>query len=102
MEKVAGVELSRIWDKIKVRKRIEIVKQVAAITRRLAGQHFTSYGSMYYCQDIEHLKECVIDEEFVVGPTTARSWFDNRRSQVDTDRGPCKCLQSISSLSLPY
>lgn len=89
MEKASGVELSRVWETMPGRNKVRIVKQLASITSRLANTHFGQFGSIYRRGDVSSLQGTGKDEDFVIGPTTARSWFDNRRGQINIGRGPC-------------
>ena len=93
MQKAPGIELDRVWDNLKGREKLSIVKQVASITCRLAQHQFPCYGALYRRQDISCEKQ-VIDDEFAVGPTVGRAWFDDRRGNVDVPRGPCMSLLS--------
>ncbi|OOF98897.1 hypothetical protein ASPCADRAFT_513042 [Aspergillus carbonarius ITEM 5010] len=88
MEKARGIELSRMWEGLRARDKLVIVKQVGAFTSRLAGARFSSYGSLYLHRDVLVTERIKIDDTFAVGPTTRRAWFDDRRSEVDVHRGP--------------
>lgn len=91
MEKARGIELGRVWDDLKPSDKLAIVKQVAHITCNLAQFRFPHYGALYRRDDIELFESKAIDNEFVVGPTVNRAWFDNGRGEVDVYRGPCMC-----------
>ncbi|KAJ5932236.1 kinase-like domain-containing protein [Penicillium verrucosum] len=88
MEKARGIELGRVWDDLKPSDKLAIVKQVAHITCNLAQFRFPHYGALYRRDDIELFESKAIDNEFVVGPTVNRAWFDNGRGEVDVYRGP--------------
>lgn len=90
MEKVRGVGLGRVWEGLKGREKLSIVRQIASITSKLARARFPGYGSLYLCQDVEGDESIRIDDTFAIGPTTGRPWFDDRRCEVDVHRGPCK------------
>jgi hypothetical protein len=90
MEKCPGIELGRVWDALSGRQKADIAKQLATFTARLYNAHFPYYGSLYYSKDIESIKGTEVDDTFIVGPTTSRAWFDDRRGELDIDRGPCK------------
>ena len=92
MEKARGIELSRMWEGLRARDKLVIVKQVGAFTSRLAGARFSSYGSLYLHRDVLVTERIKIDDTFAVGPTTRRAWFDDRRSEVDVHRGPCTLI----------
>lgn len=91
MEKAPGIELGRVWDDLKAREKLAIVKQVASITCNLARFQFPCYGALYRRQDISFESQ-VIDDDFAVGPTVGRAWLDDRRGDVDVPRGPCMFL----------
>lgn len=92
MEKAQGIELGHIWETLKPRDKLSIVKQIGSITSKLSRAGFSSYGSLYRRQDISASESIKIDDKYVMGPTTGRTWFDDRRSEVDVHRGPCKLL----------
>lgn len=100
MEKMPGIELEKVWDDLPGRQKYEIVKQLVGIERKLATTMFTSFGSLYYTQDVpgadSYGRLCVTDDgssmqcsRFAVGPSTSRMFFDDGRANVDVDRGPC-------------
>ncbi|OQD75577.1 hypothetical protein PENDEC_c006G05661 [Penicillium decumbens] len=45
-------------------------------------------------QDISFVNQ-VIDDDFAVGPTVGRTWFDDRRGDVDVPRGPWNSAESV-------
>ncbi|KAJ9297731.1 hypothetical protein DTO217A2_8554 [Paecilomyces variotii] len=94
MEKAPGIELGRIWDDLKAREKLAIVKQVASITCNLARFQFPCYGALYRRQDISFESQ-VIDDDFAVGPTVGRAWFDDRRGDVDVPRGPWNSAECV-------
>lgn len=98
MEKAQGIELGRLWDKMTGRQKAGLVKQLANITAKLSRTHFPACGSLYYQRDISNLNcsESAIvptDDDFAIGPITTRSWFDDRRGEIDMYRGPCAYIQ---------
>ena len=90
MEKCPGIELGRVWDDLLEKQQFEIVRQIATYTARLSKTHFPAYGSLYYSKDVRDIDSKPIDECFSIGPTTSRSWFEDRRAEVEVPRGPCK------------
>lgn len=102
MEKAPGLELGQIWDKLKAREKLAIVKQIASINSSLAQSRFPCYGALYRRHDIGLSESMAIDNEFAIGPTVSRAWFDDRRGEVDTPRGPCMSMSCLSSaISFP-
>ena len=90
MEKCPGVELGRVWNRLAGKEKIEIVEQVAAFTARLASTRFPYYGSLHYSGDLLNFEGMQVDDMFSVGLTTSRTWFDDKRGNIDVNRGPCK------------
>jgi hypothetical protein len=89
MEKCGGIELGHVWDELIGKEKAEIVRQLATYSARLSKTKFLYYGSLYYSRDIPDIKGTEVDDTFSVGPTTSRDWVDDRRGEVDVDRGPC-------------
>jgi hypothetical protein len=92
MEKYSGIELGRVWGNLLGKQKMEIVKQLATFTAQLSHAKFPYYGSLYYSKDIPNVSGTQIDSRFSVGPTTSRTWFDDKRGEVDVICGPCKPL----------
>ncbi|PYI05373.1 hypothetical protein BO78DRAFT_430530 [Aspergillus sclerotiicarbonarius CBS 121057] len=95
VEKAQGIELGRVWESLKARDKLAIVKQIGTITSTLARARFPSSGSLYFCQDVSESESIKIDNTFAVGPTTGRAWFDDRRGDVDIHRGPWTSTKSF-------
>jgi hypothetical protein len=90
MEKCPGMELGRLWDDLSAKQRIDIVRQLATFSARLSKARFAYYGSLYDAKDIPDAISTKVDDTFSVGATTSRTWFNDRRGEVDINRGPCK------------
>ncbi|KAL4912637.1 hypothetical protein BDW62DRAFT_214836 [Aspergillus aurantiobrunneus] len=88
MKEARGVELVRIWGDLKAREKASILNRIAAITCSLARSRFPCHGALYRKQDVSPTESVAVDDEFVVGPTVGRAWFDDRRGEVDIPRGP--------------
>ena len=101
MEEVPGVELEQVWPNMSIRDRFAVVKSIAGFQKAWTSIAFTKYGSLYFSRDLKdthgsqplyidanghHVK----NENFAVGPSTARENFDNGRAAISFDRGPCK------------
>lgn len=78
-----------MWDDLEPRQKSAIVNKVAGITGKMSTAIFPYYGSLYYKRDLREAERLTIDDEFAIGPTTARRWFDDRRDEVVVNRGPC-------------
>lgn len=102
MEKVPGIELETVWDKLDIGERFQILQKVADYQQACSSTLFRGYGSLYYSKDLPgspdkadalYEKEdgsAVVDERFAIGPSNAREFFDDGRGGVEGDRGPCK------------
>ncbi|KAL4911208.1 hypothetical protein BDW74DRAFT_164780 [Aspergillus multicolor] len=84
MEKAPGVELARVWDRLKGREKVAIVKQVAAITGKLANARFPAHSALYNRADVAALESIPVNEDYAIGPTVGRAWFDDRRGEFNT------------------
>ena len=99
MEKSQGIEIGGVWDAMKGSEKCKVLEQVVAFEKSFATAKFPLYGSLYYKQDIArhcpnlsivcHTSD-VFPPRFAIGPSTARSFFDEGRCSVETDRGPCE------------
>jgi hypothetical protein len=89
MERAPRVELGQMWEGLKGRDKLSIVKRIAAITCTLARSQFPCHGALYRRQDVTLSESIILDDEFSIGPTIGRAWFDNRRGEIDVPRGPC-------------
>jgi hypothetical protein len=108
MEKAAGVPLSEIWSTMQLPQKLKILLAMTTLLKRCAGVTFSHYGSLYYATDVRPPADChyvkngevVQGSEYVVGPTTARDWFDAGRSSLNAQRGPCTCRDVVVSMTL--
>lgn len=101
MERVKGVELERFLPNMKIQDRLEIVKLIAGHQKSWASVSFEQYGSLYFAEDLSERATSPLtytdadgrrmqDPRFVVGPSTGREMYDDGRSGVEFDPGPCK------------
>lgn len=97
MEKMPGVQLSTAWEGMDGRDRSRIVDQLVQYDRAFASAPFSSYGSLYYTNDISPaVSDQVLTaaggdyDGYAVGPTNHRSYFDDGRGAISLDRGPCE------------
>lgn len=99
MEKVAGVQLDKVWSNMDIKGRFEIVKAISGYQKALMSTSFARYGSLYYSSDLDDPDGCVLVKEngtgvkehrFAVGPSAGRGFLDDGRIALDFDRGPCK------------
>lgn len=101
MEKVDGLQLDKLWPKMGIKERFEVVKTIAENQKTWMSTSFTQYGSLYFASDLENSDGCVLvkkdgseakEHRFAVGPSTGREFLDDGRLALDFDRGPCKML----------
>ncbi|KAL8935081.1 MAG: hypothetical protein Q9211_004893 [Gyalolechia sp. 1 TL-2023] len=98
MDKVAGIELSQRWPKMRSDQKLRLVDAIADMERKFVSSPFPAIGSLYYEKDLndlpnqsrEHRSVSLgLDQEtFVIGPTTARNSYDYSRWEVEFDKGP--------------
>lgn len=103
MEKVDGVQLATVWEDMPVEDRFTIAKGIADYQATWTSCNFNQYGSLYYREDLDgdvpsfsyqdENSGTVADQRYAVGPSTAREYYDDGRSSVDLDRGPCKSFK---------
>lgn len=113
MEKVPGIELENLWEDITGRQKYEIVKQLVGIEKSFTATRFTSFGSLYYADDVPKVSGdetlCVNEDgteiqcsRFAIGPTNNRMFFDEGRGTVQMDRGPCMKTFQLPLKSILY
>ncbi|KAJ9310606.1 hypothetical protein DTO271D3_9128 [Paecilomyces variotii] len=100
MEKVAGIQLSKVWPTMGIKERFELVKTISGYQKDWMSTPFTQYGSLYYSSDMEYSDRCDLVTEhhrFAVGPSTGRESLDDGRIALDFDRGPWKSVEQYKS-----
>jgi hypothetical protein len=101
MEEVPGVELEPVWPEMSIQDKFAVVKSIAGFQKAWTPVAFTKYGSLYFSRDLENMHDSqllyidanghhITNENFAVGPSTAREAFDSGRAAINFDRGPCK------------
>ncbi|KAH8716907.1 kinase-like domain-containing protein [Phaeosphaeriaceae sp. PMI808] len=95
MEKCSGIELGHLWDNMTARQKVDIARQLATFSARMSKARFPYFGSLYYTRDIPDIKGTEVDNTFGVGPTTSRTWFDDKRAEVDVYRGPWTLAEDV-------
>lgn len=101
MEQCEGVELDKVWDGMSWDDRFEIVSTLAGYEKAFVSAEMPTIGSLYYAEDLacptpdqflDSKKSASDEKAFVVGPTTHRTFFDNKRDSVEVHCGPCNLL----------
>ncbi|KAL4965976.1 phosphotransferase enzyme family protein [Aspergillus stella-maris] len=109
MDKVEGVQLSQVWDTIKLPEKLQVLLALTRLQTRWLSVSFSHYGSLYYAGDTDPLpgsyyvkgKTVTRDSKFTLGPATGKDWSDAGRSTLHVERGPwfsvMQYLQAIST-----
>lgn len=98
MEKAAGVELGKVWDKISSDVKDAVVREWVDIEARLLGPISGDYGSIFYRGDIDQTlsRDILVDgtrqDRFVLGPSVSAAFWEAERLDMDIDRGPCESV----------
>ncbi|WEW57142.1 hypothetical protein PRK78_002603 [Emydomyces testavorans] len=98
MEKVKGVPLEKLWNRLDSEVKSNLVEQIAAFQRCWTLTTFVQYGGLYYKGDLpnsmsslvytNHKGKRITDDRFAVGPSVSRNNVHDERNQVESDRGP--------------
>ncbi|KAF4221630.1 hypothetical protein CNMCM6457_001781 [Aspergillus fumigatiaffinis] len=105
MERVRGRQLSEVWDAMSEAQRFGLVKSLVEIEQKLANVKFALHGSLYY-KDTYPLGRGIIDpaepeqeatSNFVIGPTTQRSFWEIEKQGLGIDRGPWETAEGYLS-----
>ncbi|KAF4237520.1 hypothetical protein CNMCM8980_002423 [Aspergillus fumigatiaffinis] len=106
MEKVAGVQLSKVWPEMGIKERFELVKTISGYQKAWMSMSFTQYGSLYYSSDTDDTDGCDLvkgdgsvtkNQGFAVGPSTGREFLDDGRMALEFDRGPWSSAEQYKS-----
>lgn len=93
-----GVELGKLWDDMSWKDRLEIVTTLVGYDKVFHSAEFPMYGSLYFAKDLHNpspsqfldgTNSTHAGENFAIGPTTNRAFFDEGRDAVEVNRGPC-------------
>lgn len=101
MEKMSGVQLSEVWESMKLVDKMQLRLNLALYQEMWLSISFRQFGGLYYKQDLEsepseeylymdQKGKRVHDSRFAIGPMTGRDWSDCGRVALRCDRGPCK------------
>ncbi|GIK02212.1 phosphotransferase enzyme [Aspergillus viridinutans] len=97
-EKATGQPLGSLWDTLPLPSRLDIVKQIVDIEKKLASITFPKHGCIYYQSDLESRHATpsfasVPDNnpglpKFAIGPLTHPKYWQGKRALMELDRGP--------------
>ncbi|EEH35874.2 phosphotransferase enzyme family protein [Paracoccidioides lutzii Pb01] len=100
MEKVHGVPLGSVWPHMEIGDRLAVVKTIVQYQKARMSVSFSHFGGLYFAQDLDGFRHqsmsynsggaTLLDERFVIGPSTGREKVDNGRRTVQFDRGPLR------------
>ncbi|KAF2732731.1 phosphotransferase enzyme family protein [Polyplosphaeria fusca] len=99
MEKIAEIELERVWPSMNIKDRLALFKTIAGFQKAWTSVSFKKFGGLYCAKDLEESASNeplyvdangidITDERFVIGLSTGRESIDNGRATIDFDRGP--------------
>ncbi|KAH5433184.1 hypothetical protein HBI32_055360 [Parastagonospora nodorum] len=94
MEEARGSQLHEVWDELPLRKKVDVIRGIVDIERKLLSVSFDMIGSLYFkdsgiegCesavvttspQDVaEHIKS-----KYSIGPITRREFWEKQRSEM--------------------
>ncbi|KAE8355458.1 phosphotransferase enzyme family protein [Aspergillus coremiiformis] len=105
MERVKGRQLSEVWDDMSEAQRFGLVKSLVDVERKLVNAKFTVHGSLYYRNTFpQGISIATLERadqgaqsEFVLGPTTQRSFWEDEKEVLEIDRGPWETAQGYFS-----
>ncbi|BCR96713.1 phosphotransferase enzyme [Aspergillus luchuensis] len=103
MEEAAGTKLDDIWDVISLEEKIEIMKDLVQLEKKMLQVPLNNYGSLYFantnirgatpvdiCADVSPELKDKINRRFVIGPVAERHYWLKERAEMALDRGPWK------------
>ncbi|EAS33804.1 phosphotransferase enzyme family protein [Coccidioides immitis RS] len=105
MERVKGRQLSEVWGAMSEAQHFGLVKSLVEIEQKLVDVKFALHGSLYYKSTCYRGRNVVdpteptneVTSDFVIGPTTQRSFWEDEKGELDIDRGPWGTAQEYLS-----
>lgn len=97
MERAKGVPLQSVWRDMGRKRRGQVVTQLIEIDAKLLALNLSGYGSIYLKRDLPESSGIPLSPdpsfmEYCLGPSVERSWWEDERKSMSTNRGPCKYL----------
>lgn len=108
MEKAAGIELGKVWDKMSSDAKDAVVREWVGIESSLLAPISGGYGSVFYRDDIDQTlsRDILVDgtrqDRFVVGPSVSPDFWEGERRDMDIDRGPCESAAFVERPALTF
>ncbi|GKZ24427.1 hypothetical protein AbraIFM66951_010481 [Aspergillus brasiliensis] len=108
VERVKGRQLSEVWGAMSEAQHFGLVKSLVEIEQKLVNVKFPLHGSLYYKSTCDHGRNAADPigpakkdtSDFIIGPTTQRSFWEDEKGELDIDQGPWGTAQEyISSIA---
>ncbi|PWY63891.1 phosphotransferase family protein [Aspergillus heteromorphus CBS 117.55] len=103
MEEASGTKLDDIWEVISLEEKIEIMKDLVQLEKKMLQVPLNNYGSLYFastnikgatpvdiCADVSSELKDKINRRFVIDPVAERHYWLKERAEMALDRGPWK------------
>ncbi|PYH40452.1 phosphotransferase family protein [Aspergillus saccharolyticus JOP 1030-1] len=102
MEEAPGTKLEDLWDNFSLEEKIEVMKDLVQLEKKMLQAPLNNYGSLYYAgadirdavpadtsAEISSELKDKIRRRFVIGPIAERHYWSKERAEMALDRGPC-------------
>ncbi|KAI5356527.1 Putative aminoglycoside phosphotransferase, protein kinase-like domain superfamily [Septoria linicola] len=101
MEKAPGIQLVKVFDKMRDYDHFMLIKNLCALESELAAIEFPASGSLYLRQSLQDSNDVAIpldisqdpEGQFCIGPACDRTWNDDRSPAVR--KGPWPSLPAF-------
>ncbi|OJJ67105.1 hypothetical protein ASPBRDRAFT_34417 [Aspergillus brasiliensis CBS 101740] len=98
MERVKGRQLSEVWGTMSEAQHFSLVKSLVEIEQKLVNVKFPLHGSLYYKSTVDIVEPAKkATSDFIIGPITQRSFWEDEKGELDIDRGPWGTAQEYLS-----
>ncbi|KKK25535.1 hypothetical protein AOCH_001085 [Aspergillus ochraceoroseus] len=101
MEEAPGTTLEDIWDDLSLEKKIEVMKDLVQLEKKMLQAPLNHFGSLYYasanirdvvpaeiCAEVSSELNDKIRHRFVIGPVAERHYWSKERAEMTLDHGP--------------
>ncbi|KAJ3513593.1 hypothetical protein NLJ89_g2868 [Agrocybe chaxingu] len=93
-EKPEGIELGTIWNAMDSDMKRRVAQKIVEVEKSYMAALDGGFGAVYRRGDVESsiafdlTVDCVRDDEFVLGPVTSPSFWNEERADMEVNRGP--------------
>lgn len=99
MEKASGVKLGDIWWSLNAKEMLKVITQLVQYEAKLLQTPLSSYRSIYFAgflsgQQLRNSSDN--SDRWCIGPIADPSYWHDGRSELEINRGPCKCIYDNS------